>query len=68
MNTLRTAVVVSVGLIVALWWAVMPPRYDPKPLPTIESQKQQQCPAGSELKGKLCVCPSGTAWTGSACA
>ena len=67
MNSLRAAVVVSVGLIVALWWAVLPPRFEPRPLPRIETQKQQQCPVGSHLEGKLCVCPAGTSWTGSAC-
>ncbi len=67
MNAIRTAVVVSVGLIVALWWAVMPPRNVPKPLPSIETQKQHQCPAGSKLEGKLCVCPPGTSLTGAAC-
>jgi hypothetical protein len=65
MKTLRTIVVVSVGLIVALWWAVLPPRFEPRPLPRIDAQ--QQCPAGARLEGKQCVCPSGTRWTGSAC-
>ena len=67
MNAIRTAVVVSVGLIVALWWAVLPPRFEPRPLPRMETQKQQQCPAGSRLEGKLCVCPTGTSWSGTAC-
>ncbi len=66
-NAIRTAVVVSIGLIVALWWAVLPPRFAPAPLPPIETQKQQQCPVGSRLEGKVCVCPAGTSWTGSAC-
>ena len=67
MNAIRTVVVVSVGLIVALWWAVLPPRFEPRPLPRIETQKQQQCPTGSHLEGKLCVCPAGTSWSGNAC-
>lgn len=67
MNSIRAAVVVSVGLIVALWWAVLPPRFEPRPLPRVETLKQQQCPAGSRLEGKLCVCPAGTSWTGAAC-
>lgn len=66
-NVIRTVVVVSIGLIVSLWWAVLPPRFEPAPLPRIETQKQQQCPAGSNLEGKVCVCPAGTSWTGSAC-
>lgn len=67
MNSIRTAVIVAVGLIMVLWWAVMPPSYEPAPLPRIETQKQQQCPVGSRLEGKLCVCPAGTSWTGKAC-
>jgi hypothetical protein len=65
MKTLRTIVVVSVGLIVALWWAVLPPRFEPRPLPRIDAQ--QQCPAGTSLEGKQCVCPPGSRWIGSAC-
>lgn len=67
MNSIRIAVIVAVGLIVTLWLAVMPPRPEPQPLPRIETQKQLQCPAGSQLEGKICVCRPGTSWTGSAC-
>ena len=67
MKTIRTAVVVAVGLIVALWWAVLPPRFEAKPLPPLDVSKVQQCPQGSTLEGKQCVCPAGTAWSGSAC-
>lgn len=67
MNAIRAAAVVATGLIVALWWAVLPPRFEPTPLPRIDTRKQQQCPAGSHLQGKLCVCPPGSSWTGSAC-
>lgn len=67
MKTIGTAVIVSVGLIVALWWAVLPPRFDPRPLAPVAVQKAQQCPRGSQLDGKQCVCPVGTTWSGSAC-
>jgi hypothetical protein len=67
MKSIGTAVCIAVGLIVALWWAVRPPRFAPRPLPRIESQERQQCPPGSRLEGKLCVCPNGGAWTGKAC-
>ncbi len=67
MKPIHAAAIVSVGLIVALWWAVLPPRFEPQLLPSIETQKQQQCPAGSRLEGKLCVCPAGASWTGTAC-
>ncbi len=66
MNAIHATVCVAVGLIVALWWAVLPPRLEPAPLPRIETQKQQ-CPIGSRLEGKVCVCPTGTSWTGSTC-
>lgn len=68
MKVILTAVVVSVGLIVALWWAVLPPRFDARPLLPVDVQKAQQCPQGSELDGKQCTCPAGTSWSGSACA
>jgi hypothetical protein len=67
MKAIHTAIVVSVGLIVALWWAVLPPRFEPRPLPSVDAHKQQQCPAGSRLEGKLCTCPAGSTWTGAAC-
>lgn len=67
MKTIRTAVVVSVGLIVALWWAVLPPRFEPQALPSVAAQKAQQCPPGSQLEGKQCVCPAGTTLHGSSC-
>jgi hypothetical protein len=65
--TFWSAVGVSAALAAALWWAVVPPRFDPRPLPRIESEKQRQCPAGSYIEGKVCVCPSGGRWTGSSC-
>jgi hypothetical protein len=68
MNTLRTIVVVSVGLIVALWWAVLRPRKELEIRPPVAVSQQQQCPAGARLEGKLCMCAQGSAWTGSACA
>jgi hypothetical protein len=67
-NTIRKAVLVCIGLIAALWWAVMPPRITPETGAALETQKQGQCPEGSHLDGKLCVCPKGSNWNGSACA
>lgn len=68
MKTLRIIAVMSIGLIVALWWAVLPPRDLPVIKAPLEVSKQRQCPPGSELDGKLCKCPNGSNWTGSACA
>ena len=68
MKTLRMIVVVSIGLIVALGWAVLPPRHLPVIKAPLEVSEQRQCPPGSELDGKLCTCPRGSTWTGSACA
>ncbi len=67
MNTLRTMVVVSIGVIVALGWAVMPPQDKPVIALPLEASRQLQCPAGSELEGKLCMCPKGSSWNGKAC-
>jgi hypothetical protein len=67
MKTFRTIVVVSIGLIVALWWAVMPPRDKLVIGLPLDVSKQLQCPAGTELEGKLCMCPKGSNWIGSAC-
>ncbi len=68
MKTFRTIVVVSVGLIAALLWAVMPPQDKPVIGLPLEVSAQRQCPAGSELEGKLCMCPKGSIWNGSGCA
>ena len=68
MNSIRTAVVVSAGLIVALWWSVMPPRSEPRSAAPVAQSRQQQCPGGSKLDGKLCVCPAASSWTGTQCA
>ena len=68
MNTLRTIVVVSTGLIVALWWAVMPPRDQLRTGAPLSSTKELQCPGGARVEGKLCMCLPGSAWNGSACA
>ncbi len=67
MTMIRTAGVVAVGVIIALWWAVMPPRHVPETRGPVASGKQLQCPEGSVLEGKLCVCPKGTSWTGAVC-
>ena len=37
MHSLRAAIVVSVALIVALWWAVLPPRFEPRPPELLEA-------------------------------
>jgi hypothetical protein len=67
MKSIHAAIVISVGLIVALWWAVLPPRFEPRPLPRVEASRQAQCPAGAALEGKQCVCPPGTSLKGAAC-
>lgn len=67
MNTRRTIVVVSLGLIVALAWAVMAPQDLPVIALPIEVSKQLQCPPGTQPEGKLCSCPRGSSWTGRTC-
>ena len=67
MNSIRTAVVVAAGLLVALWWGVRPPESVPGVAGPVKQQEQAQCPANTELKDKLCECPEGTNWTGSQC-
>lgn len=67
MKTMHTAVAVSAGLLLAVLWAALPPRYVPPEAAPIAQQQQQQCPANSRLDGKLCACPEGTSWTGSEC-
>ena len=67
MTTLRAAVLAAIGLILALGWAAMPPTMAPTTGQPLAVLKNGQCPAGSVLEGKLCVCPRGTAWSGSAC-
>lgn len=68
MNMIRTAGVVAVGVIVALWWAVLPPRPAPETRGPVAASKQLQCPKGSRLEGKQCVCREGSSWTGAVCA
>ena len=67
MKSLRVAVAVSVALIVALWWAVMPPAFRPDKTVPLETSRQLQCPEGSQLEGKLCTCPQGSSWNGAVC-
>ncbi|MES2900982.1 MAG: CHAP domain-containing protein [Pseudomonadota bacterium] len=67
MKSIRVAVVIITGLIVALWWAAMPPVFPPKAGGAIDRSGQRQCPANSRLEGKLCVCPSGMVWSGASC-
>ncbi len=66
-KTIHAAAVISVGLLLALWWSIMPPRHAPVQGGSILQQRQAQCPANSRLEGKLCVCPKGTSWTGEQC-
>jgi hypothetical protein len=68
MKSMRLAVIAFVGIVVALWWAVMPPRLTPPQGGRIAEQKRLQCPANSALEGKLCVCATGTRWNGASCA
>lgn len=67
MINLRSAVLIAIGLVMALAWAVMPPQSRPETGQPIAVQQQGQCPAGTTLDGKLCVCPEGTEWSGAAC-
>jgi hypothetical protein len=67
MKSLRIAVPAFVGLMLALWWAVMPPRFSPPQGGKLAEQRQLQCPANSRLDGKLCVCAPGSNWSGAAC-
>ncbi|MES2317824.1 MAG: hypothetical protein V4631_10055 [Pseudomonadota bacterium] len=67
MKSMRIAIVAFVGIVIALWWAVMPPRFAPQEGGRLADQKRMQCPANSHLDGKLCVCAAGSSWTGAAC-
>lgn len=67
MNSIRAAVVVVAGLLVALWWGVQPPRHEPQVGGSLKAQEQAQCPANTKLEDKLCTCPAGTSWTGAQC-
>lgn len=67
MTKLRTAMLMVIGLIMALAWAAMPPTMAPRTGLPLAEQKHGQCPAGTTLDGKLCVCPRGTEWSGTAC-
>ena len=68
MSMIRTAGVVAVGVIVALWWAVTPPRPAPDTEGPVAASKRLQCPEGSRLEGKQCLCQPGSSWTGGVCA
>lgn len=67
MKSMRLAMAAFVGIALALWWAVMPPRFAPPQGGPIAEQRRLQCPPGSRLDGKLCTCPEGSSWSGSAC-
>jgi hypothetical protein len=62
-KTLRIIVVVSLGLIGVLWWAVMPPRH----IAVKATPMAPQCAGGSYADGGRCVCPVGADWDGRAC-
>jgi hypothetical protein len=68
MKTLRTIVVVSTAVLAALWWAVMPPEDKLVIAAPVAVTQALQCPAGSRVEQKECVCPAGQMWDGSACA
>ncbi len=66
MNGLRT-VVVALGLVAVLIWAVMATQSAPAPAPPLAVAKRVQCPPGSDLLGKLCVCPKGSSVVDGKC-
>jgi opacity protein-like surface antigen len=66
-NLLPTIIVISAGLLAALWWAVMPARVAQPTTAPVASSSAKQCPPGSKVEGKLCVCAAGSRWTGSEC-
>lgn len=67
MTNRRTIVIVSLGLLAALAWAVMAPRELPVIALPVEVSQQRQCPPGSQPQGELCSCARGSSWTGRAC-
>ena len=68
MNMLPTIIVISAGLLAALWWSIMPARIEPNTKLPIAAASAKQCPPGSKVEVKLCVCAAGSKWTGSECA
>lgn len=64
MKPLRSMVLVSLGLIAVLWWAVMPPRHFGV---NVAPPMALHCAGGSYPEGKRCVCPVGADWDGRAC-
>ena len=62
MNSRRIAVAAFVGIVIALWWAVMPPHCAPPQGGPIAEQRRLQGPANSQLNGKQCVCAEGSRW------
>lgn len=67
MNSIRVAVVVAVGLLITLWWSVLPPRAHPPLGGDLTEQQRLQCPSNSRLEHKLCVCNDGTTLVDGAC-
>jgi len=68
MKTLRAVIIIVIGFIAALWWAVKPPRFEPEQSGPVRQAGEPQCPADSRLDGKLCVCEEGRRWNGAVCA
>lgn len=67
MTRLRTAILIGLGLIMAIFWGTRPPRYEPAPGQPVARQKALQCPPGATLDGKICVCPSALVLRNDAC-
>lgn len=67
MTRMRTAILIAIGLIMAIFWGTRPPRYEPAPGRPVGEQKQMQCPPGAVLDGKVCVCPAGTVLKDETC-
>lgn len=67
MKSIHAALAAFVALQLGLLWAFLPERGGCGLQPPIAQQAQQQCPANSTLDGKLCTCPEGSSWSGSAC-
>ncbi len=60
MNPFRLIVVVALGLVAVLVWAVMTAPPAPAVAPTVAVARPIHCPPGSDLIGKLCMCPKGS--------
>jgi hypothetical protein len=68
MKSLRAVIVIVIGFVAVLWWAVKPPLFEPELSGPVRQTGEPQCPAHSRLDGKLCVCEQGRRWNGAVCA